>query len=209
MAHDLLQKVDEQSKSILEEYAVIEQYEQEVADLEDDISKLQDKQDEQLSFEVDKELNEKKNLLPKAKQHLERVKKNNGEKLMNKVAQIPVAQYLKQAVNESDETRQARKKAVNDFITAYDNIVQFNKDYGNTIIQEVQRVKNETAYSDITNKVIADLEPRFTHLTGAPKAEYQHQTQQLFYEPLKSKKIRHPDEVAQMVKGLRRQNAGK
>jgi ElaB/YqjD/DUF883 family membrane-anchored ribosome-binding protein len=148
----LLNDIQQRSEEILNTKAVIKQYENELDKLDNEIAELERRTENELSFELDKQLNEKKEFRPKAQHRLDKAKQKLGEDIKVKARAIApyVTRYAKEQFKEDDMIQEKYEQAQASLLDAYKQVIEYEdarKDRAKQIMADLDKAKYNEAIS--------------------------------------------------------------
>lgn len=146
----LLNDIQQRSEEILNTKAVIKQYENELDKLDNEIAELERRTENELSFELDKQLNEKKEFRPKAQHRLDKAKQKLGEDIKVKARAIApyVTRYVKEQFKQDKTIQEKYEQARAALLDAHRQVIEYEesrKDRANKIMAELEQAKYNAA----------------------------------------------------------------
>ena len=182
----------------LQKQGVLKEYEAEIQTLDDDIKALEDKRIDTVSFKIDKELAEKRNVRAELSRQFKEVKERTEAELstLADVISSKAARYTAEVLN-TDETLNkkelAARKALLNGYTAYQDYEEYRKRLAVKISEELNKsdYKSAVKYSNrmMTHDPLLDVqrfEPKFKINTGRNGKP---DTTRQFFERLKKEEV--------------------
>lgn len=193
-----MESIKKDISKALKKQGVLKEYEAEIQTLDDDIKALEDKRIDTVSFKLDKELAEKRNVRAKLGRQFKEVKERTEAELSTLADGISskAARYTAEVFN-TDETLNkkelAARKALLNGYAAYQDYEEYRKELAVKISEELNKsdYKSAVRYSNrmMTHDPLLDVqrfEPRFKINTGRNGRP---DTTREFFERLKKEEV--------------------
>ena len=193
-----MESIKKDISKVLQKQGVLKEYEAEIQTLDDDIKALEDKRIDTVSFKIDKELAEKRNVRAELGRQFKEVKERT-EKELSTLADVisgKAARYTAEVFN-TDETLNkkelAARKALLNGYAAYQDYEEYRKELAVKISEELNKsdYKSAVRYSNrmMTHDPLLDVqrfEPKFKINTGTNGKP---DTTREFFERLKKEEV--------------------
>lgn len=193
-----MESIKKDISKVLQKQGVLKEYEAEIQTLDDDIKALEDKRIDTVSFKIDKELAEKRNVRAELGRQFKEVKERT-EKELSTLADVisgKAARYTAEVFN-TDETLNkkelAARKALLNGYAAYQDYEEYRKELAVKISEELNKsdYKSAVRYSNrmMTHDPLLDVqrfEPKFKINTGTNGRP---DTTREFFERLKKEEV--------------------
>ena len=193
-----MESIKKDISKVLQKQGVLKEYEAEIQTLDDDIKALEDKRIDTVSFKIDKELAEKRNVRAELCRQFKEVKERT-EKELSTLADVisgKAARYTAEVFN-NDETLNkkelAARKALLNGYAAYQDYEEYRKELAVKISEELNKsdYKSAVRYSNrmMTHDPLLDVqrfEPKFKINTGTNGKP---DTTREFFERLKKEEV--------------------
>ena len=193
-----MESIKKDISKVLQKQGVLKEYEAEIQTLDDDIKALEDKRIDTVSFKIDKELAEKRNVRAELGRQFKEVKERTEKELSTIADGISgkAARYTAEVFN-TDETLNkkelAARKALLNGYAAYQDYEEYRKELAVKISEELNKSDYKTAvrYSNrmMTHDPLLDVqrfEPKFKINTGSNGKP---DTTRQFFERLKKEEV--------------------
>ena len=193
-----MESIKKDISKVLQKQGVLKEYEAEIQTLDDDIKALEDKRIDTVSFKIDKELAEKRNVRAELGRQFKEVKERTEAELSTLADGISskAARYTTEVFN-TDETLNkkelAARKALLNGYAAYQDYEEYRKELAVKISEELNKsdYKSAVRYSNrmMTHDPLLDVqrfEPKFKINTGTNGKP---DTTRQFFERLKKEEI--------------------
>ena len=193
-----MESIKKDISKVLQKQGVLKEYEAEIQTLDDDIKALEDKRIDTVSFKIDKELAEKRNVRAELGRQFKEVKERTEAELSSLADGISskAARYTAEVFN-TDETLNkkelAARKALLNGYAAYQDYEEYRKRLAVKISEELNKsdYKSAVKYSNrmMTHDPLLDVqrfEPKFKINTGRNGKP---DTTREFFERLKKEEI--------------------
>lgn len=193
-----MESIKKDISKVLQKQGVLKEYEAEIQTLDDDIKALEDKRIDTVSFKLDKELAEKRNVRAELGRQFKEVKERTEKELSTLADGISskAARYTAEVFN-TDETLNkkelAARKALLNGYAAYQDYEEYRKKLAVKISEELNKsdYKSAVRYSNrmMTHDPLLDVqrfEPKFKINTGSNGKP---DTTRQFFERLKKEEI--------------------
>ena len=193
-----MESIKKDISKVLQKQGVLKEYEAEIQRLDNDIKALEDKRIDTVSFKLDKELAEKRNVRAELGRQFKEVKERTGSELSTLADDISskAARYTTEVFN-TDETLNkkelAARKALLNGYAAYQDYEEYRKRLAVKISEELNKsdYKSAVRYSNrmMTHDPLLDVqrfEPKFKINTGTNGKP---DTTRQFFERLKKEEI--------------------
>lgn len=193
-----MESIKKDISKVLQKQGVLKEYEAEIQTLDDDIKALEDKRIDTVSFKIDKELAEKRNVRAELGRQFKEVKERTEAELSTLADGISskAARYTAEVFN-TDETLNkkelAARKALLNGYAAYQDYEEYRKRLAVKISEELNKsdYKSAVRYSNrmMTHDPLLDVqrfEPKFKINTGTNGKP---DTTRQFFERLKKEEV--------------------
>ena len=193
-----MESIKKDISKVLQKQGVLKEYEAEIQRLDNDIKALEDKRIDTVSFKLDKELAEKRNVRAELGRQFKEVKERTGSELSTLADDISskAARYTTEVFN-TDETLNkkelAARKALLNGYAAYQDYEEYRKRLAVKISEELNKsdYKSAVRYSNrmMTHDPLLDVqrfEPKFKINTGTNGKP---DTTRQFFERLKKEEV--------------------
>ena len=193
-----MESIKKDISKVLQKQGVLKEYEAEIQTLDDDIKALEDKRIDTVSFKIDKELAEKRNVRAELSRQFKEVKERTEAELSTLADGISskAARYTAEVFN-TDETLNkkelAARKALLNGYAAYQDYEEYRKELAVKISEELNKsdYKSAVRYSNrmMTHDPLLDVqrfEPKFKINTGTNGRP---DTTREFFERLKKDEV--------------------
>ena len=193
-----MESIKKDISKVLQKQGVLKEYEAEIQTLDDDIKALEDKRIDTVSFKIDKELAEKRNVRAELGRQFKEVKERTEAELSTLADGISskAARYTAEVFN-TDETLNkkelAARKALLNGYAAYQDYEEYRKELAVKISEELNKsdYKSAVRYSNrmMTHDPLLDVqrfEPKFKINTGTNGRP---DTTREFFERLKKEEV--------------------